>query len=386
MLQCISIKSSSAASSTPASPATVNSHACPPISQVNSTEGSPATSTQRSPTVNLTSEYSLTVHTNSYNEMWSKIHVPNDNQVQVQIEHVNGDEDPHQLHLSQVLHPNRECVEEALRHARPNILTRLVSDYFDHSENTTTLCLLLHQSINRARALYAPLQELFEILPLDNHSITQSQCNEAFEVLLQFDNADNPFPCPDSHNFQEMRRCFSDLKQQLDRNLHKSRSRVRLFRRASRGPALCVIGTAVAVTIAAAVVASHALVAIIAAPFCTAYFPRDLTKKERAHVAQLDAAAKGTYVLNNDLDTIDRLVAGLYTDIEGDKQLVRLALERDRDNYCIHEVLKRLRKNQQKFTTQLKDLDEHICLCFNTVNRARSLLLQEIHLHGTSIS
>ena len=136
-----------------------------------------------------------------------------------------------------------------------------------------------------------------------------------------------------------------------------------------------------AVTIAAAAVATHALVAIVAAPFCTAYFSPGLAKKQLAHVAQLDAAKKGIYVLNNDLDTIDRLVARLYTAVEGDKQLVRFGLERGRDKHSIQEVVKQLRRNQQNFTDQLKDLEEHICLCFNTVNRARSLLLQEIHLH-----
>ncbi|KAK1566965.1 hypothetical protein Q3G72_006703 [Acer saccharum] len=287
MLQCLSIKSSSATSSIPASPATINNHACPPG---NSTEGSPATSTQRSPTVNLTWRYAQTVHTNSFKDMWTMIHVPNDdqNQVQVQIEHINGEEDPHQLHLSRVLQPNRECVQEALQHAKSNTLTRLVSDYFDHSESTTKLCLLLHQSIYRARVLYAPLQELLEISPLDNHSITPSQCNTAFEVLLQFDNVDNPFPRSNTHNFQRIRGSFSEL----DRNLHKSRSRVHLFRHATSGAALCVIGTVAAVTIAAAAVATHALIAIVAAPFSTAFLSCDLTKKQRAHVEQLDAVAR----------------------------------------------------------------------------------------------
>ncbi|KAJ4729571.1 UPF0496 protein [Melia azedarach] len=328
--------------------------------------------------------------------MWSKIQVldPNkinhhnhdNDEVNMQVEHINGDEDPHQLLLSQVLQPNRQCVEEALRDARPNNLTRLVSAYFDHSENTTNLCLLLRQSIYRAHAIYAPLHELLDILPLDNHSVTQSQCDTAFEVLLQFDSADNPFPCADSHNFHDMRRCFSELKQQLDHNLRKSHSRVRLFRHATSGTTLCIIGAAVAVTISAVAVATHALVAIVAAPFCTAYFSPGVINKQQGLLKQLDAAKKGTYVLNNDLDTIDRLVARLYTAIEGDKQLVRFGLERGRDRHSIQEVLKQLRKNHHNFTHQLKVLEEHICLCFNTVNRSRSLLLQEIHLHQTQRS
>ncbi|XP_031255863.1 UPF0496 protein At3g19330-like isoform X2 [Pistacia vera] len=325
--------------------------------------------------------------------MWSKIHVldprngsyynHDQDQAEVQIEDASVDEDPHQLDLSHVLQPNRECVEEALRHARPNALTRLVSTYFDHSENTTNLCLLLHQSIYRARVLYGPLHELLDIFPVDHHSTSQSLFDKAFEVFLQFDCVDNPFPCPDAHNFQEMRRCFSELRQELDHNLRKSQSRVRLFRHPIRGTALCIIGTAVAVTITAAAVATHALLAVVVFPFCTAYLPCGVTKKGLAHVAQLDAAKKGTYVLNNDLDTIDRLVFRLYTAVEGDREVVRFGLERGKDKHSIQEVVKQLRKNQLNFADQLKDLEEHICLCFNTVNRTRSLLLREVHLHQT---
>lgn len=105
-----------------------------------------------------------------------------------------------------------------------------------------------------------------------------------------------------------------------------------------------------------------------------------IEKRQVHHIAQLDAAAKGAYVLNNDLDTIDRLVARLHAVVESDKVLVRIGLERGRDRYPIQEVVKQLRKNHPNFSNQLRDLEEHVCLCFVTVNRARSLLLEEIHL------
>ena len=100
-----------------------------------------------------------------------------------------------------------------------------------------------------------------------------------------------------------------------------------------------------------------------------------------SHLAQLDAAAKGTYVLHNDLDTIDRLVARLHMAFEGDKLLIRLGLERGRDRHSIREVVKQLRKTRSNFLQQLTDLDEHLCLCFAAINRARSLLLGEIQIY-----
>lgn len=99
---------------------------------------------------------------------------------------------------------------------------------------------------------------------------------------------------------------------------------------------------------------------------------------------QLDAAAMGTCVLNNDLATIDRLVRRLHTAVEGDKLLIRLGLERGSvtgtatDKHPIQEVLKQLSKSHPNFLHLLNELEEHICLCFNTVNRARSMLLQHM--------
>ncbi|KAH9743123.1 UPF0496 protein [Citrus sinensis] len=376
MLQCPSINASSASSSIPGAAG-------------NSTDGSPSSSVQQSPTFNLTQAY-LSIQTTSYHEILSRIRIldphyrnHDQNQVEQQVEEINEDKDPDQLLLSQLLRPNRESVKQALRLVKVNSLSDLFSTSFDHSEKTTNLCLQLLKSLFCIRTLYAPVCELLDNFPLDHHSVTQSQCDNAFEVFLQFDSLHNPFHSPDSRKFHEMHRCFSDLKQKLDKNLQKSRSRVCFLRYATAGSSVCIIGTAVGVTIATVGVATHAIFAIFAGPLCTACFPRALTKKELANAAQLDAARKGAYVLNKCLDTIDRLVARLCTAIEGDKQLVRLGLGGGKEKHSIQEVVKQLRKNQPNFASLLKDLEEHICLCFKTVIWARTLLLDEINPHQT---
>lgn len=386
MMQCLSLKTSSAASTTHSPPPNNGDYNCPPASQAgNSADGTPRSSAQPSPTVNLTREYTLAVQTNSYNEMWSRIH--NDETQIEEIHDHHNEEDANRLHMTQVLQPNRECVEEALRDAKPNTLTRLVSTYFVNSENTTQLCILLQQSVYRARALYGPLHKLLDVIPTDSESLSQSQCDCAFDVFLQFDHDDNPFPCPESHNFNEMQQCFSELKQQLERRICKSRSRIHLVRRATFGSALCVIGSVVAVVVSAVGIASHAFVAIAATPICTLpCLPRRLTKKELARVEQLDSASRGTYVLNNQLATLERRVARLYDAVECDKHLIQIGLESGKDLHPISEVLKQLKKNHLNFIEQLKDLEEHICLCCNAVNRARGLLLHEIHRHQISNS
>uniref|UniRef100_A0A6M2E8R8 Uncharacterized protein n=1 Tax=Populus davidiana TaxID=266767 RepID=A0A6M2E8R8_9ROSI len=379
MMQCLSLKTSSAASTTHSPPPNNGDYNCPPASQAgNSADGTPRSSAQPSPTVNLSREYTLAVQTNSYNEMWSRIH--NDESQIEEIHDHHNEEDAYRLHMTQVLQPNRECVEEALRDVKPNTLTPLVRTYFVNSENTSQLCILLQHSVYRARALYGPLHKLLDVLPTDSESLSQSQCDCAFDVFLQFDRVGNPFPSPESHNFNEMQQCFSELKQQLERRIRKSRSRIHLVRRAT-------FGSVVAVVVSAVRIASHAFVSIAATPTRTLpCLPRRLTKKELARVEQLDSASRGTYVLNNQLATLERRVTRLYDAVQCDKELIKIGSESGKDLHPISVVLKQLKKNHLNFIEQLKDLEEHICLCCNAVNRARDLVLHEIQRHQISNS
>jgi len=98
---------------------------------------------------------------------------------------------------------------------------------------------------------------------------------------------------------------------------------------------------------------------------------------------QLEAAENGTLVVN-DINTIDSLVDRLQTAVEADKAYVRFALERGREErHPIQEVLKQLRKNQPVLEHLLGDLEQHICFCFSSVNKARDALLKEICHHQT---
>ncbi|KAM3713173.1 hypothetical protein ACJW31_01G234600 [Castanea mollissima] len=358
MLQCLSLKSSSSSTtSSPAPPPPPSQH-----SQGNSTE---AVSPQPSPTnINFSREFTLAIQTNSFGLMRSKVL-----NLQLQLHEQNGEiqhhshshshshnPDQYQLLLAELLDPNKECVEEALLHAKTSPFTTLVKDYFDHSEKTTILCLLLHLSVIRARDLYSPLQTLLEVLNLDS-SLSESQCNHIFTLFVEFDRRDNPFPSPDSHNFNQMHECYYELKPQLTRRLRKSCSRIRLIRHATIGSALCFI--------------------------CTA---GGVDHKEVAGVAQLEAAFWGTYKLDEELVTMNCLVDNIRGAVDHHKSLIRFGLARGIEKHPIQEVMKSLQKDQDSFQRKLKDLEEHINLCFITINRARALLLQEIYPHQSSMS
>nr|GMD41620.1 UPF0496 protein At3g19330-like [Ipomoea batatas] len=338
-----------------------------------SVANTPRSSDQTTPSVDLTREYNLAIQTSSCCEIWSKIHyeVPSDQDEVV----VNFDDEP--LQVEEVLKPSRECVEEAFSRVRPDNLSQLVINYFNHSEHTTQSCLSLIQCIHRARQIYSPLHKLIDIFPIDfetaTNSLSRAQCDWAFDAFAQFDKLDNPFPGPDSYSFVDMHGCFSQLKQQLDIRLQKSRSKVQLLRRGTKGAAICLTITTFGVVVSAIVIATHALVALVAAPLCPLLFTSKMTKEERVHLVQLDDATRGIFVLHSHLETIDCLVTRLHNSVEDYKRLVRFGLERVQDNYPIREVIFQLQKKHNNFLDQLTGLEEHLCLCFAAINQAEVL-------------
>ncbi|KAK4282180.1 hypothetical protein QN277_013587 [Acacia crassicarpa] len=379
MLECLSFGSLTSSS------ASVPARNPPAPREGYSTDPTPVTSTQSSPAPNIVSrEFNRTIEGDSYQEIRSIVQLDEFHHPELVDGHAEGDSQG--KILEKVLQPDRNSIQEALSLPKPNSLSRLVSTYFDHSETASELCLLLHRSLHCTRRMYAPLLDLLSVLPSDFNHITQSQCDNAFDIFVRLDTHENPFPFHDSHNFSSMRNSFSELDRQLHRSLRKSRSKLRFLRgaTATNGSALRFIATAVGVVVSAVVVATHALAAIAATTsVCPAYISPHWNpkKKELARLAQLEAASKGTYTLNNDLDTIDRLVARLHGAVEADKRSVRLGLEMGKNTFAMQEVIKHLRRDSQNFLLLMEELETRIYICLNFVNKTRWNLLREICLH-----
>ncbi|KAF5191996.1 putative transmembrane protein, partial [Thalictrum thalictroides] len=187
--------------------------------------------------------------------------------------------EPSSYFVSQLFQPFREDVNKALNRVIPTNLTRFASAYFDHSERTSHLLCILLESINQARSLYTPLHNLLDVLSLDS-PLSQPQGDEASNVFLQFNIHENPFPLRISQNFQEILLCLSALNQQL---------RSRLIWNSSS--------------------------------------------------SLYDLTVRGSSVLNDDVNIIDRLVTQLQAVVESDKLMVRTGLERGKDRYPLQEMV-----------------------------------------------
>ncbi|KAK9058687.1 hypothetical protein SSX86_023529 [Deinandra increscens subsp. villosa] len=342
--------------------------------QGNSSDITSRSGSQASTILNVTNEYTSALQTSSYSEI----------RVFLDIETERPGEITQDQLLAQVLRPNRDFVEDILQHAKPGFITDLLWSFFDHSENKARVCLDLTQAIRRAHTLIAPLQDLLHVLPLDSEteSLSSAQCNRAFELLQKYEQLENPFPSPGSRNLSGMRSCFTDLNTQLESLIKKSNSRVYFLHWVTIGSAVGLIGITIGVVIAGVIIAKHAFIALAAVMFLpAAIIPSKIEKKEQYLLQQLDAAQRGTFVLHEDIITIERLVNHLYSDIEVNKRFIGSGLWRGKDMHSIMEVSRQLKRNNIYFLKQLTDLEEHLCLSFAAINRARAHLIQIINLH-----
>ncbi|KAL5058859.1 hypothetical protein RYX36_030463 [Vicia faba] len=371
MLECLSFNTLTPSARNPPPPLS-------PYSQANST--------QESSSPNVSREFDRAIQAPSYNDIRTMIQTPPQPH-HIEIQQVNNedntqeqDEDSHHRDiLTQVLQPNPNSVRETLAKSKPeSALTLLVSSYFDHSETTSHRCLTLVRTVHRAREMYNPLSKLLSELPSDSSSLSQLQCDTAYDLFIQFNLHENPFVFPYFHTIRDS---FSDLKHQIQLDRRKCHHRIRLFRNATIGCAICGLATVSIAVITAVIVATHASIGFAATiPLFCIPFQKRRKRKALARLKQLDAAESGTFVVNH-VNTIDSLVDRLQTVVESDKANMRFALEKGRDRHPIQEVIKELRKRQPVFEQLLKDLEQHIYLCFDTVNKARGALLNEISIH-----
>ncbi|KAJ3682273.1 hypothetical protein LUZ60_014849 [Juncus effusus] len=222
--------------------------------------------------------------------------------------------------------------------------------------------------------------------------MTSALCDLAFDTFVEFNQTDNPFPSPSSsapststttnsnNQFEGMRGSFLELKQQLDLHLYKVRRKRCLLRRTTHGSGICLIGCTTGITIVGLVLATHAMTVMLAgSAFVLGSCGLFAIPRLKDDMDRLDAAARNTYVLSNDLCTIEKLVERLHATIESDRKLVKLGLEEGKGRrHPIEHVVQHLRNNYASLVRQLSDLDEHICLYFASVNRARSVLLDHV--------
>ncbi|KAG6602186.1 UPF0496 protein 3, partial [Cucurbita argyrosperma subsp. sororia] len=93
---------------------------------------------------------------------------------------------------------------------------------------------------------------------------------------------------------------------------------------------------------------------------------------------QLEAAAKGSYILNREFDTTSRLVVRLGDAVDHGKAMVRLFVERKEDKFAVAVAMDEMKRSNVSIRKQVEDVEEHLYLCFVTINRSRASVINQM--------
>lgn len=323
--------------------------------------------------VDVREEYANAFRTESYIEFWTRVLAYSNKGEYTSClsrEFTTSARLPsYRLFAEHLLDPDQPTVTRVLAQTRlrPEIHS-LLSDYFAHTANASMLCSHILKDINRVRVKYTSLKTILQCVPTKQISSSMVMTH-----LIEFSNSLNPFAASSP---TQCRVRASELQKRLESSRDKARAKLHLIARLKR----CSVCLVVIVTTSLVVfVVTHGFALLVAVSGLASM--NLVSKRKLAKVtAQLDAAAKGTYILNKDLETTSRLVARLNDELEHMRTTIKFWLEKKDDGIfqADGEVVRLLKKNQCDFSDQLDELEEHLYLCFLTINRARDLVLNQI--------
>ncbi|XP_038703772.1 UPF0496 protein At1g20180-like isoform X2 [Tripterygium wilfordii] len=316
-------------------------------------------------------EYVQAFRTKSYIEMWGKV------QGQIRKTSVDGIDglstsSPHPFyqHLSEcVLEPRQETLIEMIKNSK---FHRLLIDYFEASLEACNVCELLLRSIHQARTNHRRIKKVVKLCRKAEESsktddsssqvLSQMVTESIVRELTAFALLKNPLSYISPVQFRKIHDNDLQLLHRLTSKEKKMRRRVKLNRICKKiAPGLIACYLSSLKSVKNKVVCDQ----------------RSKTSLLECFAAQLDMAAKGIFILINDFDTMSRLARRLHDEIEHCRDVADLCVKNGKGE-ILKEVVREFQIHQSCFLEQSQELEEHVYLCFNTINRSRRLVIQEV--------
>ncbi|CAL1404927.1 unnamed protein product [Linum trigynum] len=334
--------------------------------------------------VDVREEYANAFRTESYLEFWTRVFTVSEggggpvDSTSTAAARLSS----YRLFVEHLLDPDQPTVTRVLTSAQiPSSAQSLLAQFFAETADASRACGSLLKDINRVRTRIRTLRSAL------NQTGSTYPPEKQFRVMLtqltEFVGSGNPFDrsAPSSTRVRTARANCSELLKPIESIRDRAQTSLRLRSRLKHGSAMFLVALTASLTV---IVATHALALLVAAPslvVATASIELVSTGKLDKVASQLDVAAKGTYILSRDLETISQLVARLSDELEHMHGTVEFWLERGGETWvraAKGEVWRELKKSECGFSQQLDELEEHLYLCFMTINRARNLVVKEI--------
>ncbi|EAY94125.1 hypothetical protein OsI_15898 [Oryza sativa Indica Group] len=281
-----------------------------------------------------------------------------------------------------------------------------MAGYFDASDEASEICRQLLANIKNAQSNYLSMDSFLATIVSDSVAAAETTAPLA-------DVRSNPFSDAGTRSsFRRIHDRYSSILRAIKRSHGKVARKLKVARAVRKASRACLVVACGAAAAASVAVAAHLLLfGLLVGPAAMALCPmalkRKVTNTNAAAVArparrwsttgsllrlqeQLDTAAKGTYVLGRDLDTVSHLVARLSDGIERENAMARRCAERvAADNvgaaaaaggrfFPVQEMANELRRSCSSSRKLAEELEEHVCLCLATIHRARLLVIKEI--------
>ncbi|CAN6481227.1 unnamed protein product [Victoria cruziana] len=352
------------------------------------------------PKLSVNQEYLETFRTKSYIEIWSKVQCqmrhPKDEQTSLASSSSSfslaASSSPSLYnHLPEsLLEPAQETIDSILQQqicVSNSELRGLVRDYFDSSAEAGRTCSVLLQCVNQARTNYRKIQKVL-CLTQKPRDFTDEELNLVMRELSCISKLENPLSLSPPTQFQAIHDLYDSMQKKLTERRRKIVKRLKVIGLVKKVSSAGLILACGAIAVVGVFLAMHGCAGVLAAPLALPGFCTNMVKKLKGSrsfrisllkslSAQLDAAARGVYILIRDFDTMSRLVTRLHDEIEHNRAVIKICL-RNRERHMLQEILRELRLGEGGFLEQLNELEEHVYLCFLTINKARRLVIQEI--------
>ncbi|AAF79896.1 UPF0496 protein [Arabidopsis thaliana] len=295
-----------------------------------------------------------------------------------------------------LLDPPQETLDALMQDSS---LDNLIVTFFDLSSEACDVCETLLQCLQQIKINHNKIKRVMKIGKRVCNGAKTLECSPEmlcaliFQELSRFAALKNPLcRIVNEAQFRIVHDANSDLLTKLTSKKRRIRRKIRFFKFCKKLGGYSLVITHSAIVITLLIIALHSILGVFAAPallgLCSFCLLRKKKAKGRMHKSnkdttleklgtQIDIAAKGMFILINDLDTLSRLAGRLCDEIEHRKTVAAMCAK-SRKIEVLKEALREFNGHEEKFSDQLQELEEHLYLCFHTINRSRRLVLAQI--------